>query len=49
MPKSPDRKADPDASLKEAFAAQAIVGASSLAATVLLLIQALPPLMRGIP
>lgn len=49
MPKSPGQKSDPDANLKEAFVAQVIVGASSLAAIVLLLAQALPPLMRGFP
>lgn len=49
MRKSTGHKSDPDANLKEVFAAQVIVGGSSLAAIVLLLAQALPPLMRGFP
>lgn len=49
MHKSTGHESDPYVSLKEAFVAQVIVGGSSLAAIVLLLAQALPPLMRGFP
>lgn len=49
MRNSFDIKVDPDAARKQALVAQVVVGASALVATVLLLIQALPSLMHGVP
>lgn len=47
MPHSPE--ADTDANFRQDFAVQVIVGVSALASTALLLIQVLPPLLRGLP
>jgi len=49
MRNSFDIKVDPDSARKQAMIAEVVVGASALVATVLLLVQALPSLLHGVP